>query len=130
MATFTATINENINVFGMEPTNTWGSFQWGQLWAFSNQDLETNFFDGGDDETVTLTDEIVLKVFLVQSESINATDSGVDELHLKDSAGYSYIFTKPTDDIEDADQTIYTATSEPSTSYSESSSNNTSWSES
>lgn len=129
MTDFNKTISETIRTHGLQPTNKWGTMQWGENWGIGDVDLTTNVDKGAIAETITLSDTVTTVVAFNKtvSESISISQ-GIDDLNLTDAAGYFYIFTYPTDDSEDRANTTWSESSAASTSYSKGSSVGTDWS--
>lgn len=132
MAAFTKTINESINVFGLEPTNKWATVKWGQKWAYKNAEIVHRIYQSLNDaaiaNTITISDSMYVKAVKVITETISFSEA-LDEIELTDSAGYNYIFTTPTDNSEDAPITSWGSSSDPSTSYVTVSRPSTTWSD-
>lgn len=126
MAALTVTISDGLNIFGPRPTNKWGDMLWGEKWADGNEDLKTNVFKVLT-QSLSCSDNIVLLIRRVVSDSLSASDI-LNNVNLRDSEGYYYNYTLPTNNAEDSASTDYTVSSEPSTTWTESSEPSTSWS--
>jgi azurin len=128
---FTKTISESINVFGAEPTNKWGTVLWGQKWGYGNTEIVHRIYQSLDDAAIAniivLSDSTSIRFFKVIGETLRVSDT-LDEISLKDSQGYNYIFTTPTENSEDAPSTSWTPSSDPTTTYVTVGDPSTSWS--
>ncbi len=126
MADLTKTITNNINVFGIEPSNKWGSFDWGENWGYGDVDLVIDYQQFYDPETVNLTDSWSKSMTRSISNTITADADQVSQM-LVDSEGYNHIFTKPTSDAKQRALTAFNESTTPSVSWGETSGPSTPW---
>ena len=129
MAAHTITITESINVWGLEPSNRWGTVKWGQKWGGYNAEVVHTIFQRFEiGEIIGVTDSISLTF---KKSFVETLDIGVNfvEIHQKDAAGYSYIFPLPTDDSEDRANSQWADGADPDSSWSTSSDPSTTWSD-
>jgi len=134
MAALSITINEGINLFGAEPSNKWGTVLWGEKWGFGNVGIVQEIYQNLDDAVVAnvivMTDTVstLFRIVLTIEDSITMIGD-LNNVNLIDAVGYRYIYTTPTDDSEDAPATNWTASSVPTTVFSNVSQSSTPWSD-
>lgn len=130
MADFTQTISNSLNVFGLEGSTLWGAATWGtDLWG-QGSTTALNIDKPLTSETLTLTEDLQTEVVYnaILENSISIALDLTDET-LQDSAGYYYVFTKPTTDADDRSLATYTEASSPTTTWTEGSTSGPTWSE-
>lgn len=151
MAAFTITVSNQVQCLGPTPSR-WGSFKWGiDPWG-NGLDLVTDFIKlitnaPAVDSTITTTSDVVRSIsfddvtltddytlaqdrVLSISNTFDVTQFEMSSEGLMDSAGYSYLFTKPTDDAELRSTVTYTEGSAHAASWTSNSRPSTTWSES
>lgn len=126
MADHTITIVNSINVFGGAPTNKWGSMVWGvEAWGYGDVDLIQSVFKKISN-TFTVSDGVTKSVGKKIAEVLYV-DADMSSEHLKDAAGYSYIFPNNTDEGESRIDTQYSNVSYNSATYSDVAATATTW---
>ncbi len=129
MADLTVTISNAVVCVGPDPSR-WGAFVWGvDPWG-NGIDLATDFSKAWSDSQA-LSDQVSLEATfnISLNDSISSTFEMSNE-GLRDAAGYSYVFTRPTTDAETRSLTTYTTPSGATTSWTSGLEPTTSWSES
>lgn len=133
MADFTQTINETIRSFGPGPSTKWGTapndvyvMTWGSdKWGFGSEDTTQ---DVGKvlDETQASADAILqLQATKILSESQPSSDD-MDHAYLT-LGGYYHEFISQVIDADDQTVNSYTAGSNPSSTYAQTSNPSTVW---
>lgn len=131
MANLSITISNSLRVFGLAPTSNWNSFSWG-----------TGFWgEGSGHVLVDVGHQLMSEGFSVMDSFTTQTDfnlsisdsfsptSDVTDVGLLDAAGYNHVFTRPTINSDDRNNTTYSEVSIPVTPWTSPSVPGTSWSE-
>ncbi len=127
MADFTQTITNQFELFGAEPTNLWGTMEWGNdNWGYGS-DVVVHIEHILDSQDLTLTSSLVLDFEFTISNSLTLTEAK-EGLTLVDSEGFYHVFKGNTTEGEDQVITDYTEATAASDSWSEVTSPSTSWS--
>lgn len=93
MADFVKTISNNLNLFGPDRPNFWGSAVLGQdNWGYGNNDLITVTYKVIG-EVLSLADTLAISIGYIRTftASLTLTAYMTDE-RLLDAAGYAYVF--------------------------------------
>lgn len=124
MADFTKTIDNSLNVFGIEGPNVWGTVLWNQNWGYGNVDLITAI---GKliSESLTLTDSQTTGPGKMISESLSILGDMYNE-GISDPAGYSRVFQVDAN-AENRPMTSYSRQSSSSVSFTTGSTPSTTW---
>lgn len=92
MADFVKTISNNLNLFGPDRPNLWGTVLWGQNWGYGNNDLIASVFKVIS-ESLALTDSLSLSIGYIRTFSATIVVTGdMTEERLLDAAGYQFVF--------------------------------------
>src|SRR3990167_1891097 len=117
MADLTQTLSENVNVFGVAPSNKWNEYNWGSfLWGEGTNKVKTETDADISDSTTGISDAIRGNPDARISDEISPT-SDLSSETLKDSEGYFYVFQSNTTEGEDRDIASYTSQAAGSTTY-------------
>lgn len=131
MADFTKTISNSLNVFGLEQTTKWGTVVGGTgFWGYGTETTALGF-EKNISESVTVSNSVAIEagMFLTISNTVTL-DSETTDQTLKESAGYSYVFLRPSLDADERNLSAFESVSRASTSWAATSATtSTSWSE-
>src|SRR3990167_3845174 len=96
MAELETTISENINVFGVAPSNKWNEYNWGAfLWGEGTNKVKTEDDARISDSNTGLSDAIKGNPDARLSDAVSPT-SDLSSETLQDSEGYFYVFQSNT----------------------------------
>lgn len=129
MASFTVTMANSLNLFGVAPSNKWNAFNWNAfLWGEGTADLGVNFTKGisnslSPDTTVGKTAQIGIANSLAPTADLYSEE-------LQDGSGYSYVFPNNTTDGEARDFVTWSSGTAGSATWTSATVTSTSWSES
>jgi hypothetical protein len=128
VADLSITISNQINTFGIEPSNKWNEFLWGENWGYGNTDLKTELSHFLISEAIGLADSwsTVVTFFKTFANTIT-TDGDASEQELTDGSGYNYVFTRPTIDAETRANTTFSEVEGAGSSWSEVSGTSGGW---
>lgn len=127
MADFTQTITNEFQLFGAEPTNLWGTMEWGNdNWGYGS-DVVVHIEKILDSQDLTLTTALNFDATNLITNSLTMT-TAMDELFLVDSEGFYHVFTGNTTEGENRVMTDYTEAGAAGGDWSEQSPPSTSWS--
>lgn len=115
MADYSQSISNTVNVFGMAPSEKWGSMVWGVDDWGQDSDLVTatiKVLTG----SFTATDSYSLGFGKNLSDSLSVDTYDLD-IFLQDADGYYKVFIKPTTDGEELVITGWTACAKSSTTW-------------
>jgi hypothetical protein len=126
MADLTITISNNLNVFGIDQTDDWGTMLWGDNWGYGSNTL-IKAVDKFLSETLTLTDatspETSFNVSLF--ETLTLSGDMYDE-RITDTNNYNKVFGS-SDNAEDSPKTAYADSDGSSPTYTATSTPSTTW---
>lgn len=127
MTDLTVTVSSETRVFGGAPTNKWGTFLWGQNWAYGNLKISTTIdYSSIISDSISLSDDLTKSFSKIIDDTIGLADHMID-ISMKDAAGYSYQFSGAVSDFLDKITTTYSAVGRRSTSWTGGSSGVTTW---
>ena len=125
MADYTQTLSETIGLFGPGPSTLWGTAIWGaDKWGEGTFDMVQSVGKVLA-ESQALSDSLINSVGKVLSESQSSSDD-IDHLYLTLGLYYHEFISKASDG-DDQTTTTYTKTTNPSSSYSQTSNPTTVW---
>lgn len=126
MADFVKTCVNNLNIFGIDLPNRWGTVLWGENWGYGNSDLVVSVFKVLN-ETLTFSDQTnkAIGFFRTFSASLIVTADMSDE-RILDAAGYAYVFGVSAN-AENRPLTSYNNTSNPTASFTTVTNTATTW---
>jgi hypothetical protein len=128
MADLTITISNNLNVFGIDQTDNWGTMLWGDNWGYGDNTL-IKAVDKFLTETLSLADSISLETTfnLMISEAMTISGDMYDE-RITDTNNYNKVFGS-SDNAENSPMTGYARGSGSSPTYATVSTPSTTWTE-
>lgn len=127
MTDHTITITNEINVYGPEPTQKWGSMVWGvNLWGYENIDLYVSVFKPIA-ETIYCDSDAIKKACKYISNNFSV-DADMSSEGLSDQNGWDYLFVDNTTEGENRDFSTYTDVSSNTASYTDLTATSTTWS--
>jgi hypothetical protein len=127
MADFVKTITNNLNIFGIDQPNKWGSMVWGRdNWGFGQNDLIVTVFKLLTN-SITLTDTTTLSIGYIRTFSLSLSVSAdMSDERIFDRAGYAYVFGASAN-AESRPLTSYNSYSSPVASFTSVSNTSTTW---
>lgn len=127
MADFSVTINNSMNVLGIEPPSLWGVMQWGEHWGYGDIDLPVDFGKFLDD-SLTLDSSVSIDDFAhIITESFSFSSS-ISSITLVDLDGYFTVFKGGVTNAENRISTSYTEATGNSSTWTPVTNPSTSWS--
>jgi len=106
MADHTISIANTLNFLGAGPASLWNTMEWEETWGFGTVDFITSVF-----KLITNTQsfsDALEKKYLKQINNSQTIDGEATDQILMDSAGYKYIWTRPSTDADDRSNTQWT----------------------
>jgi hypothetical protein len=133
MADLTITITNSVSCFGLPEPNLWGTLEWGlssttNAWGYGNNSVGLSV-EKLISESQSLDTAVAKESELTVSSSLDV-DSETGSETLTDGSGYSYVFPRPTTEAEERVIPVYAEGLEPSTIFTDTTEPSTSWSES
>ena len=126
MADFVKTISNNLNIFGIDRPNLWGSFLWGQNWGYGNNDLIVTVFKVFN-HTLSLSDSTAISIGYIRTfVSTLAVTADMGNESIIDAAGYKFVFGV-SGNAEDRPLTGYNGVSSPAASFTTVTNTATTW---
>lgn len=114
MADHSISISDGVSVFGLAPSNKWGTLVWGEgNWGGDDNGL-IKVVEKPISETQTVEDDLykAVKKYLAETQSVSAAQTDTE---LTDGSGYNYVFPGPTTDAEEQVMTDWTQDSASTT---------------
>jgi len=129
MADFTVTISNSIRP--LEEATLWGTAEWGtSFWGYGSETIALAA-DKSLEESLQLSDSFVSEggYNAVISNSILTAFEMING-NLVDASGYNYVFTGPSTNADQRNETSFTIITDGTTTWAPASSTTTTWSES
>ena len=131
MASFSVSLNNSLNLFGIAPTDNWNAYNWNAfIWGEGTQGLETIVTKVLDSGSATFDSSLSLSLQAVATLDNDLTFTGdMYSESVSDGSGYNVVFAGNTTNGENRPGTTYTAGSAGSTTWTSATVGSTSWSE-
>jgi len=130
VADFTITISNSLQCFALEQATLWNDAIWGtDYWGYGSNTVALStekFLANG----LTVDEILVVQAFVnvTISNSLTMSSETTSE-EIFDSAGYNYVFVKPTVDAENRNLGSFTEVGPNSTTWAAASATTTTWSD-
>lgn len=127
MTTYSMTISNGLNCFGIAPSNKWGDWNWGAfLWGEGTQDLPIDFMKVLDNSQASDTEVSKIPYHLISNDLTATGDRSAE--YVQDAQGYFHVYSDRTTDVEQADTPTWASGTVTAPTYTSQAVGSTTWS--